>query len=235
MSVIEPGVSQFKSMAEVHDIEDLRLAVFVQREKLRKGKGKNKSVDLCKLSHEGRRNPVARCGSDDAGWVFTEEMLQRAEVFATGPVDPLNNRHKLFCLICRINFSMRVRKINQIKRHYPTSNQLRQHQRYAEKYCLDAVRGKMRKCFMGTVQLPNEKLLWIGRFLRWTARGLYTMVWWKASRLFSPVLQIGSVSNFNVDHTFGTRRSIKGVGGFLDAITHSDRKLSLNFRFQLES
>ena len=73
------------------------------------------------------------------------------EISATGPENPLNNRHKSFCLICRIFFSMRVREKNEISWRYQGTNQLPQDQLYGEKYCLDAVRGKMRKCFMWTV------------------------------------------------------------------------------------
>ena len=65
MSVNEPSVSQTVNVAEIPDLDDVPFAVLVQREKLRNGKGKKKSVDLCRLYREGRPNPVRRCGSDE--------------------------------------------------------------------------------------------------------------------------------------------------------------------------
>ena len=116
-------------MAEVLDFGDVPLAVLLQQENLRKAKARKKGVDLCNLPREGRPNPVHRCGTDDGGWVFTEDMLQRVprvEGFPAGPEDPFHIRHTFFCMICRVNVSMRARGIYEIKRHYQSPNHLRQ-------------------------------------------------------------------------------------------------------------
>ena len=47
---------------------------------------------LYKWSREGRPNPISPSGSDDGGYVFTEEMLDIApfaNILATGPRNPL--------------------------------------------------------------------------------------------------------------------------------------------------
>ena len=45
--------------------------------------------NLYKLSGEGRVNPILISGSDDGGYVFTEEMMEVfARIFATGPENP---------------------------------------------------------------------------------------------------------------------------------------------------
>ena len=53
-------------------------------------------------SRKGRPNPLPKCGEASGGYVFTEEMLalaRFAKVFATGPEDPLKNRHCFFCML----------------------------------------------------------------------------------------------------------------------------------------
>ena len=55
-----------------------------------------KKCESCKWSREGRPNPISPSGSDGGGYVFTEEMLELApfaKTFATGPENPLKNRH----------------------------------------------------------------------------------------------------------------------------------------------
>ena len=59
-------------------------------------------------SRKGRPNPLPKCGEASGGYVFTEEMLALApivKVFATGPEDPLKNRHCFFCMLCKKNVS----------------------------------------------------------------------------------------------------------------------------------
>ena len=63
-------------------------------------------------SRKGRPNPLSRCGEERGGYVFTEEMLALApfaKVFATGPEEPLRNRHCFFCMLCKKNISMKSR------------------------------------------------------------------------------------------------------------------------------
>ena len=59
-------------------------------------------------SRKGHPNPLPKCGEESSGFVFTEEMLALApfaKVFATGPEDPLKNRHCLFCMLCKKDIS----------------------------------------------------------------------------------------------------------------------------------
>ena len=55
-----------------------------------------KKCEFYRWSREGRPNPISPSGSDGGGYVFTEEMLEVApfaKIFATGPENPLKNRH----------------------------------------------------------------------------------------------------------------------------------------------
>ena len=69
-----------------------------------------KKCNLYKWSKEGRPNPISPSGSNGGGYVFTEEMLDIApfaKIFATGPKNPLKNRHCFYCMICRRNVSVK--------------------------------------------------------------------------------------------------------------------------------
>ena len=128
LSINEASLFQSAKVAKVLHLQEVPLTVFFQQEKLREVMAKKKSVDLCKSSHEGRPNPVRRFGSDDVGWMFTEDMLRRipwANVFATGPEDPLLNLYGFFCMICRLNVSTRACGIYDIKRRYQSPSHLR--------------------------------------------------------------------------------------------------------------
>ena len=143
LSVNEPCTSEIVNVGETIDLEDIPLALLVQREKHKKKKGQKKVADPCKLFGKIKPNPFPRC--DSGSWVFTEEMLQRfpwAKLFAMGLEDPLHSRHKFFCMICCVHVSMRARGVYEIKRHYQSANHLRQDQRYREQYFPEAVRGK---------------------------------------------------------------------------------------------
>ena len=51
---------------------------------------KKRGSNLFKRSREGRPNPIPPCGSEEGGYVFTEEMLKLnpfAKNFAAGPED----------------------------------------------------------------------------------------------------------------------------------------------------
>ena len=96
-----------------------------------------KESNLYKWSREGRFNPISCLGSDDAGYVFTEEMLDIApfaKIFATGPENPPTNRHCFFCMICRRNVSMKSRGLFEIKRHFQRDHHMRADQRFRARY-----------------------------------------------------------------------------------------------------
>ena len=103
-----------------------------------------KQCDLYRWSREGRRNPISPSGSDGGGYVFTEEMLEIApfaKIFATGPENPLKNRHCFYCMICRRNVSMKTRGLYELKRQIQREHHLRADQRFRARYHLLKVRG----------------------------------------------------------------------------------------------
>ena len=71
-----------------------------------------KAKNPFRWSRKGRPNPLPRSGEESGGYVFTEEMMALAlfaKVFATGPEEPLNNRHCFFFMLCKKNISMKSR------------------------------------------------------------------------------------------------------------------------------
>ena len=127
-------------------------AVLSKQECLRNATGKKKAVDQCRLSREGRLNPMSRCGGDEEGkvWVSAEENVQRVQrtkVFATGPEDPMHNRHKFHCMFRRVNVSMRARGNYEIKHPYESLNHLLQYQRYRENILYACCEGEGRQRF----------------------------------------------------------------------------------------
>ena len=109
--------------------EDVPLAYFAEQERVKRMKKKKKVVAPYKMSREGRTNPNIKSNIDEGGWIFREETLKQmpwANVLATGPEDPLHNRQKICCMICRVNAPMRARGAHEIERHCQSTNQLRQ-------------------------------------------------------------------------------------------------------------
>ena len=110
-------------------------------------------------SRKGRPNPLPKCGEASGGYVFTEEMLALApfaKVFATGPEDPLKNRHCFFCMLCKLNVSMKLRGLYELKKHYQHDCHLRIDQRFRERYCPGKVRGRDIRVLYG-VKLEKER------------------------------------------------------------------------------
>ena len=108
------------------------------------GSDARKEGELYRLSREGRPNPILPSGSDGGGYVSTEEMLEFvpfAKIFATGPKNPLKNRHCFYCLICRRNVSMKSRGLYELKRHFQREHRLRADQRFRARYHHSKVRG----------------------------------------------------------------------------------------------
>ena len=72
-------------VTEVNDTDSLKTLGEIRFDARKKG-------NLYKRSREGRPNPISPSGSDDGGYVFTEEMLEIAtfaKIFATRPENPL--------------------------------------------------------------------------------------------------------------------------------------------------
>ena len=122
-----------------------------------------KKCELYKWSREGRPNPFSPSGSDGGGYVFTEEMLELApfaKIFATGPENPLNNRHCFYCMLCRRNVSMSSRGFYELKRHFQREHHLRAGQRFRARYHPSKIRGSDGRTLYGS-KLEAEKELFM--------------------------------------------------------------------------
>ena len=100
-------------------------------------------------------------GSDGGGYVYTEKMQEIApfaKKFATGPENPLKNRHCFFCIICRTNVSMGSRGLYKLKRHFQREHHLRVDQRFRARYHPSKVRGSDGRTLYGS-KLETEKEL----------------------------------------------------------------------------
>ena len=119
---------------------------------------------MWKWSREGRQNPLLPTGDDKGGYVFTEEMLELApfaKVFATGPVDPLNNRYSFYCMLCIRNISMKTRGL---KRHFQRDCHFRADQRLREKVCPGKIRSRDRRVLYGS-RLEAEREVYMELYL----------------------------------------------------------------------
>ena len=122
-----------------------------------------KKCELYKWSRKGRPNPISPSGSDGGGYVFTEEMLELApfaKIFATGPENPLKNRHCFYCMLCRRNVSMRSRGLYELKRHFQREHHLRADQKFRARYHPSKVRGSDGRTLYGS-KLEAEKELFM--------------------------------------------------------------------------
>ena len=122
-----------------------------------------KKCKLYKWSREGRPNPISPSGSDGGGYVLTEEMLEIApfvKIFATGPENPLKNRHCFFCMICRRNVSMKSCGLYELERHFQREHHLRADQRFRARCHPSEVRGSDGRNLYGS-KLEAEKELFM--------------------------------------------------------------------------
>ena len=91
--------------------------------------------------------------------MFTDEMIEiapLAKTFATGPENPLKNRHCFFCMICRRNVSMESRGLFELKQRYQREHYLRADQRFRARYHPSKVHGLDGRRFYGS-KLEAEK------------------------------------------------------------------------------
>ena len=104
-------------VTEINDTDSFKTLGQIRSDARKKG-------ELYKWSRKGRPNPISPSRSDGGGYIFTEEMLEVApfaKIFATGPENPLKNRHSFYCMICRRNVSMKSRGLYELKRHFHKS------------------------------------------------------------------------------------------------------------------
>ena len=143
-------------VTEINDTDSLKTLGHIRSDARKKG-------DLYRLSREGRPNPISPSGSDGGGYVFIEGMLEIApfgKIFATGPENPLNNRHSFYCMICRRNVSMKSRGLYELKRHFQREQLLRADQRFRALYHPSKVRGSDGRTLYGS-RLEAEKELFM--------------------------------------------------------------------------
>ena len=141
---------------EFNDTDSLKTLGQIRSDVRKKG-------ELYKWSREGRPNPISPSGSDGGGYVFTEEMLELApfaKIFATGPENPMKNRHCFYCMLCRRNVSMRSRGLYELKRHFQWEHHLRADQRFRARYHPSKVRGSDGRTLYGS-KLEAEKELFM--------------------------------------------------------------------------
>ena len=56
--------------------------------------------------------------------------IQWTKVFVSGPLDPVHNKHKFYCQICKTNLSIYSKSEREIVRHFRSEGHLRKNQRW---------------------------------------------------------------------------------------------------------
>ena len=96
--------------------------------------------------------------------------IQWTRSFVSGPLDPLHNRYKFYCQICKTNISIYSEGAREILQHYKTQGHLRRDEkwRYERLREVDSTTGKVTHQVRGKVgyiltplQLEKEKPLFI--------------------------------------------------------------------------
>ena len=149
------GFSQ-TNVNEINDTDSLKTLGQILSDARKKGV-------LYRWSGEGRPNPIPPSGSDGGGYVFTEEMPEIApfaKIFATGPKNPLKNRHCFYCMICRRNVSMKSRGSYELQQHFQREHHLRADQRFRARYHPSKIRGSDGRTLYGS-KLEAEKELFM--------------------------------------------------------------------------
>ena len=143
-------------VTEINDTDSLKTLGQIRSDVRKKG-------ELYRWSREGRPNPISPIGSDGGGYVFTEEMLEIApfaKTLATGPENPLKNRHCFYCMVSMRNVSMKSRGLYELKRHFQREHHLRADQKFRARYHPSKVRGSDGRTLYG-FKLEAEKELFI--------------------------------------------------------------------------
>ena len=86
------------------------------------------------------------------------DLAPFAEVFATGPEDPLENKYCFYCMLFRQNISMRTRGLYELKRLFQREHHFWSDQRFGEKYCPRKVRGRNGRVLYG-LKLEAERAI----------------------------------------------------------------------------
>ena len=143
-------------VTEINDTDSSKTLGQIRSDARKKG-------ELYRWSRECRPNPFSPSGWEGGGYVFTEEMLEIApfvKIFATGPENPLKNRHCFYCMICRRNVSMKSRGLYELKRHFQREHHLRADQKFRARYHPSKIRGSDGRTLYGS-KLKAEKELFM--------------------------------------------------------------------------
>ena len=143
-------------VTEINGSDSLKILGQIRSDARKKG-------ELYRWPREGRPNPISPSGSDGGGYVFTEEMLDVApfaKIFATGPENPLKNRHCFYCMICRRKVSMKSRGLYELKQHFQRELHLGADQRFRARYHPSKIRGSDGRSLYGS-KLEAEKELFM--------------------------------------------------------------------------
>ena len=141
-------------VTEINDTDSLKTLGQIRSDARKKG-------ELYRWSREGRPNTILPSASDGGGYVFTEEMLEIApfaKIFATGPENPLKNRHCFYCMICRRNVSIKSWGLYELKRHIQRGHQLRADRRFRARYHPSKVRGSDGRTLYGSKWEAEKEL-----------------------------------------------------------------------------
>ena len=120
---------------EFNDTDSLKTLGQIRSDVRKKG-------GLYKWSREGRPNPIS------------------PKIFATGPENPLKNRHCFYCMLCRRNVSKRSRVLYELKRHFQREHHLRADQRFRARYHPSKIRGSDGRTLYGS-KLEAERELFM--------------------------------------------------------------------------
>ena len=60
--------------------------------------------------------------------------IKWTKIFVTGALDPIRNKHTLYCQICKANVSIKSKGGREIIRHYQSDSHLRKDQRWRFEY-----------------------------------------------------------------------------------------------------
>ena len=73
------------------------------------------------------------------------EGMTWTKTFVCGPEDPINNKHKFFCQICKVNLSCKTKGALEVLRHHKTEKHLRKDQRWRYEHLktTDPVTGRI--------------------------------------------------------------------------------------------
>ena len=96
--------------------------------------------------------------------------IQWTKIFVTGPLDPVHNKHKFYCQICKTNVSIGSKGAREIIRHYQSDAHLRKDLRWRFEHLgqidkltgltVHAVRGKDGRV-LSALDLEKEKPLFL--------------------------------------------------------------------------